>query len=243
MTTSVILILFCFAFLATFVQRVSGFGFGILFVSCATFFIPSHGETTALAGMLAIFCAMYTGLQFYKYLNWKKLAFILSTFLIVSFFAVRLVAVMDAALMKKVLGAVLVLVSLYFVFASGRIHLKPTAAVQVSMGTISGLMGGMFGMQGPPAVLYFISATDSKEEYMALCQWYFIIGNIAMTIYRSGNGFVTPDVLKAFLWCLPAIPLGLWMGTKVYDRIPVAVLKKIVYCFIGLAGLVTIFVK
>lgn len=240
MTPAIVLILFIFAFFATFVQRVTGFGFGILFVSCATFLIPSHGQTTALSGMLAIFCALYTGIQFYSYLDWRKLVFILATFLLVSFFAVKLVAVVDTALMKKVLGAVLILVSLYFILANGKIHLKPTPLVQTAMGTVSGFMGGMFGMQGPPAVLYFISATRRKEEYMALCQWYFIIGNIAMTVYRGGSGFVTADVVKAFLWCLPAVPMGLWVGSKVYDRVPVGKFRRVVYCFIGIAGLAAI---
>lgn len=240
MTASVIAILFVLAFLSTFIQRVTGFGFGIIFVSCATFLIASHGQTTALSGMLALLCAIGTGIQVFRYLNWRKMIIILITFLIVSFFAVRLVTMLDAALMKKILGATLILVSLYFMAMNGRIRLSPTPLTQISMGTLSGITGGLFGMQGPPAVLYFISCTDSKEEYMAICQWYFIIGNIAMTLYRAGSGFVTADVLTTFAWCVPAIPLGLWAGSKVYSKISVELLRKIVYCFIGMAGVAAI---
>ena len=42
-----------------------------------------------------------------------------------------------------------------------------------------------FGMQGPPAVLYFIQSEPTKEHYMAMAQTYFLIGNVMMTIVRA----------------------------------------------------------
>lgn len=240
MTVTVVAILFIVAFLSSFVQRVSGFGFGIVFVSVAPFFMPSHGEATALSGMLAIVCAFYTGIQFFRYVNWRKLYIILSTFLLVSFGAVCMVARLDAHLLRDALGVVLVLVCLYFLFMNGRISMKASAPVQLSMGVLSGLMGGFFGMQGPPAVLYFISSTDDKKEYMALTQWYFIIGNLFMTFYRAGNGFVTVSVIKLFAICIPAIVLGLLLGSRVYGIMPIEKLRKVVYVFIGVAGILAI---
>lgn len=232
----VILVLFLSAFAATFVQRVSGFGYGIAFMSVAPFLMPSYGEATALSGMLAVVCAIFTGIQFFRHLNWRKLAIILPTFLVVSFFAVCVVAHVDNMLLKRILGAVLIVVSLYFFFVNGKVRLRPSAAVQVSTGAVSGVMGGLFGMQGPPAVIYFISCTDDKDEYMALTQWYFIIGNVFMTFYRAGNGFMTKSVLIYFAACVPAVLLGLFVGSKVYKRISVGLLRKIVYVFIGIAG-------
>ena len=40
--------------------------------------------------------------------------------------------------------------------------------MQVVLGVMSGIMGGLFGMQGPPAVLYFLAVAESKERYAAL---------------------------------------------------------------------------
>ncbi len=229
-----------FAFLATFIQRVTGFGFGIVFMSVAPFFMPSYGEATALSGMLALVCAIGAGIQLFKSVNWKKLAGIMLTFLIVSFFAVELVAGMDSRHLKHILGGILIIVSAYFFLFNGKIKMKPTLPVQISMGTISGMMGGLFGMQGPPAVIYFISCTDKKEEYMALTQWYFIIGNIAMTCYRAGNGFLTPAVGKAWLTGVAAVLLGLYLGGKVYDKLNIKTVRKFVYIFICIAGIVAL---
>ena len=236
---AIVLVVF-FAFLAGSIQRVTGFGFGIVFMTVAPFVMPSYGEATALSGMLAIVCSLGTGIRMFRFLPWRKLAGILLTFMAVSFFAVRMVAHIDSQTLKHVLGGILILVAAYFCLLNGKVKMKPTVPVQIGMGTVSGLMGGLFGMQGPPAVLYFISCTDRKEEYMALTQWYFIVGNIAMTFDRAGNGFLTPAVARTWLMGVAAVLLGLLLGSKVYDRLSVSTLRKVVYIFIGVAGIVAL---
>ena len=240
MSVTVIVFIILFAFAATFIQRVTGFGFGIVFMTAAPFLMPTYGEATALSGTLALMCAIVTGIRFFKYIPWKKLAGIMITFLIVSFFSVKAVSYVDSHTLKRVLGGVLICVSIYFFLFNGKIRMKPTAPVQIGMGTVSGIMGGLFGIQGPPAVIYFISCTDRKEEYMAVTQAFFIIGNSMMTLYRAGNGFLTPVVGKGFLAGVGAVWLGLFLGSRVYSRIPIGTLRKFVYIFIGISGLVAI---
>ena len=59
-----------FAFIASFIQRVTGFGYGIVFMSFAPYLMPSYAEATALSGALAIICAAITALN----LNTKYLS-------------------------------------------------------------------------------------------------------------------------------------------------------------------------
>lgn len=237
----VAVIVFAFATLASFIQRVSGFGFGIAIMTVLPFLLPSFCEATALSGMLAIVTALLTALRTFRYVPWRKLLPILAAFLVVSFIAVGMLGRVDNAALKKVLGVTLILVSLWFFFFSSRVHLPASMPVQLSMGTLSGLMGGLFAMQGPPAVIYFISASRTKEEYIALTQWYFLVGNIMMTFFRAGNGFVTPIVLKLWAVAVPGVLAGLWIGGKVYSRIDIALLRKIVYAFLAVAGVVALF--
>ena len=105
------------------------------------------------------------------------------------------------------------------------------------MGALSGLMGGLFAMQGPPAVIYFLGCADSKDEYIALTQWYFLIGNAAMSLFRAGNGLVTPTVLRMGCFALPGVFLGLWLGKKIYARLRAERLRNTIYAFLALAGL------
>ena len=61
-----------------------------------------------------------------------------------------------------------------------------------------------------------------------------------MTLYRWDSGFVTETVLRSALIALPAVALGLWIGTKVYSRLHNDHLKKIVYLFLAVAGLLSV---
>lgn len=71
---------------------------------------------------------------------------------------------MEYRLLEQLLGVTLIAVSLYFAFFSKRIKVKPSIPTQIVAGSLSGLMGGFFGMQGPPAVLYFVSSEARQES-------------------------------------------------------------------------------
>ena len=221
-------------------QRVSGFGFGIFIMTLLPYLMPTYGEATTLSGMMAMVTSIIIVWKMWRYIPWHKLLPILFTFLLVSYFAVMFVASASDGLLKQILGMILILVSVYFFFISERIKLKPTMVVQLSMGLISGMMGGLFGMQGPPAVLYFISCTDNKNEYMAMAQSYFLIGNAVMTCYRAQNGFLTEPVLISWSYGIPAVLLGTWLGSIVFRYIPINILRKIIYAYMALSGVIAL---
>lgn len=238
LSASALIILFFASVGGAFVQRVSGFGFGIFAMTILPHVMPSYGEATALSSMMASVTSAIIVVKMYRFLNWKKLIPILITFLVVSYFSILFVASVSDGMLKKVLGAILILVSIYFFFFSDKLRLKPTLLVQISMGVISGVMGGLFSMQGPPAVLYFLACTERKEEYMVLAQTYFVLGNAMMTVFRWQNGFVTESVLVAWCCGLVAVLIGTWLGTLVFRQISAQLLKKIIYAYMAVSGVV-----
>ena len=223
---------------AAFVQRVSGFGFGIFIMTVLPFLLPTYGEATALSGLLALVTSLVITFRYRHYILWRRLLPILLTFLIVSAFAVGILAYAPELLLRRILGVVLILASLYFFALSHRIQLRPNLGIQVGLGTLSGLMGGLFGMQGPPAVLYFISATKSKEEYIAMAQCYFLLGNLFMTLFRARAGFLTASVFSGWLSGLAGVAIGTYIGAKVFRRIPLPFLRRVIYLYMALSGIV-----
>lgn len=232
------LLIFVMSLGAAFVQRVSGFGFGIFIMTVLPFLLPSYGEATALSGLLALVTSLFITLRLRRFIPWRRLLPILTTFLVVSAMAVLAVASAPESLLKRVLGVVLIAASIWFFCFSGRVQVRPTPGVQVSLGTLSGLMGGFFGMQGPPAVLYFIATTKSKEEYMAMAQCYFLVGNVFMTLVRAHAGFLTPTVCRCWLYGILGVAIGAWVGAVVYRRIPLPILRRIIYLYMAASGVV-----
>ena len=226
---------------AAFVQRTTGFGFGIFIMTLLPYLMPSYGEATTLSGLLAMTTSAIIVMRMRYYITWRRLIPILATFIVISSVAICLLTRLHDETLRRILGFVLIITALYFAFFSSRIKLKTTLPYQIGAGTISGIMGGFFGMQGPPAVLYFISSEPDKNHYMAMVQTYFLIGNVMMTIVRASNGFLTATVGRSYIFCLAAVLTGTFLGSLAFDRIPGKVFPYVVYSYIGVSGLIILF--
>lgn len=240
METSAVIILILFCTGASFVQRVSGFGFGIFIMTALPYIMPSYAEATTLSGLLS---AAQSTLVFYRLrhlVSLRRLLPILLTFIVVSFGAIQWVASVDDILLKHILGAILILASFYFLFIAPHIHIAPSLTMQISMGSLSGIMGGLFAMQGPPAVLYFLASEKSKEAYLAMTQAYFLFGNLLMTAFRSGNGFLTSSVALAWIYAIIGVWLGTFLGAKVFDKLSALTLKRVIYFYMAISGVVAL---
>ena len=93
-------------------------------------------------------------------------------------------------------------------------------------------------MQGPPAVLYFIQSEPTKENYMAMAQTYFLIGNIIMTFVRAYNGFFTTTVIVDYLYGIMGVAIGTCVGAYVFKHIPNRIFRYVVYAYIGVSGFI-----
>lgn len=223
---------------ASFIQRTTGFGFGIFIMTMLPYIMPSYGEATTLSGMLALTTSFLVTVKMRRFISWRRLLPVLVTFIIVSAGAITVLRYLDDELLRRVLGIVLILVSLYFIFFSARIRIRPSVPAAVGTGAVSGVLGGFFGMQGPPVVLYLINSEPDNEHYMAMAQCYFFLGNIAMTVSRACNGFFTSAVLMDYIYGLAGIVIGSAAGAAVYRHIPAKTLRYIVYGYIGVSGIV-----
>jgi len=236
--SSIVLFIFLLSIGASFVQRTTGFGFGIFIMTMLPFFMPTYGESTTLSGLLAITTSAVIVWRMRRHVAWQRLWPILLTFIMVSSVAIFALKRIEDQVLRQVLGVVLIVISIYFAAFSQRIKLPTTKRVQVGAGTLSGLMGGFFGMQGPPAVLYFIQSEPTKEYYMAMTQTYFLIGNVMMTLVRAYNGFLTTTVLTDYCFGLGGVIIGTSLGAFVFKRIPNRIFRYVVYAYIAVSGVI-----
>ncbi len=236
--SSLVIAIFLLSIGASFVQRTTGFGFGIFIMTMLPYFLPTYGEATTLSGLLAITTSAGIVWRLRQHICWQRLRTILLTFILVSTIAIFALTRIEDHVLRQILGVALILISIYFAVFSKRIILPTTKKVQVGAGTLSGLMGGFFGMQGPPAVLYFIQSEPTKEHYMAMAQTYFLIGNIMMTVVRGYNGFLTTTVLTDYLFGLGGVLIGTMLGGYVFNHIPNRIFRYIVYAYIAISGFI-----
>ena len=232
---------FILTIIASFIQRVSGFGFGIFVMMFFPFFLPSYGESVMLSGLLAGSTALMIALRNWQYIRWNLMGRVVLFNVVASYLATEYMNSLGNDTMKQCLGVVLILIALYFLFGEGKLgRIFKSKLAQVTIGSISGVMGGMFAMPGPPLVLYTISTINDKREYVTTLQAFSVVMNLCYTLFRFKAGFYSEDTWLWWLVGLMGAVIGSSVGARCFERISSHTLKYIVYAMMIVSGVVAI---
>ena len=173
-------------------------------------------------------------------MSFKTLLPLLCAALAVIPVAVGLSAGVPERQMKALLGVFLIALSIYFLFFSQRVHIRPTVLNGVVFGGVGGFLNGLFSTGGPPVVLYLVHAAPDKLVYFATIQFYFAVTNIYSTAVRALNGILTPAVLVFAAVGLVGCAIGDRLGAKVFDRLNSDRVKQVVYVGMIISGVLMI---
>ena len=234
-----LLLIAAVALFASFIQSVTGFGFGIF----AMIFLPhllSFGEANALSTMLSTLTSLSVMIVMLRKISWKNIIFPMIGCLITTVLSVYFIKSQENKFLTFLLGIALFALSIYFFFFSKKIKIKPTWYAGLIAGTLSGIMGGMFSMSGPPVVIYFMQSEDSSEKYLATVSAYFVLSNIFSIVAKASAGFITVNVWVAFLIGFVGMAAGALFGKLARNKMKPEMIKKAVYAVMAASGAVNI---
>ncbi|MBE6008193.1 MAG: sulfite exporter TauE/SafE family protein [Lachnospiraceae bacterium] len=229
-------IIMALAVVCAFIQSNVGFGFNIMFMSMGPFFMDySAAQAICFSGTIVGNAANF--LPRYKKINIKQVIIPAFSYCIATYVSIELTMGLETAVLRRMLGIVLVLLALYFVFFSGKIHIRPTTRNGVLAGIVSGIGGGMFAINGPPMAVYYLSAMEDKEEYMATIQAYFFVTSIATLVIKLATGTFGAFSVIWLLFLAAGIIIGAFVGKKTYSMLKPDVVRLCVYAFMAISGL------
>lgn len=235
-------LIFLLTIVASFIQRVSGFGFGIFVMMFFPFFLPSYGESVMLSGLLAGSTALMISVKNWKFIRWRMMWIVTFFNVLFSFVATEYMRSLSNDVLKQCLGVVLTLIALYFLFGEGRMgRIFKSKPAQITIGSVSGVMGGMFAMPGPPVVLYCISTLEDKKEYVATLQAFSVVFNSFYTIFRFNAGFYSENTWLWWIMGIGGAVIGSLLGSRCFELISNQTLKRIVYVMMIVSGMVAFF--
>ncbi len=229
------------SFSGSFIQRVTGFGYGIFMMMFLPGLMGSSVEAAATAGLISCCTCTYNVIRLRKSAQWKLAVPTVAASLITVPLAVGWVNAVPEALVRSLLGAVLILLSLYFMFFAGKIRMRPSVPGGLAAGAVSGILGGMFSMGGPPIVLDLVQAVSDKTAYLATMQAHFAVTNIYTAATRAANGIITAKVLGCFAIAVVGSMAGNHIGGKLFDKLDSGKVKKLVYLVMIVSGITMIF--
>ena len=225
---------------AGFVQRVSGFGLGIFAMLFLPHFLPTHTAAATVVGICSVVTSTMNAVKYRRDINYKTVLPLLFAAAVSIPIAVYFSAKVSKGVFEILLGTVLILLSIYFLFFNKSVKLKASVLGGTIAGTLSGILNGLFSTGGPPAVLYLANVSASNAAYFAGIQFYFALTNIYATVMRAISGLLTLDVLLLSIFGLVGCVVGDFLGKSVFERLDGEKLKRIIYIGMIASGIVMI---
>lgn len=225
---------------SAFIQRVSGFGSGIFSMLFLPYLFGNTVTAAAVSGMWSTATTVFNAIRHRKSIDFKMILPIIIPAMIMVTLSVQLSKSVSSGIMMMVLGGVLILLSIYFLLFSQRIRLKASVPGGIAIGTVGGVLSGLFSTGGPPVVLYLSGIISNKAIYFATIQGYFAITDLYGLGTRIVSGIITWQVLlfAAIGWVGSFI--GNTLGCLVFSKLNAQTLKRVIYFGMIVSGAIMI---
>lgn len=235
-----LLIIFLILFAGSFIQGVSGFGFGIIAMSFLPFLFTVK-DSTLLVVSLALITALSIVAQMYKHIQWNKLIVLLSAALVgrvCGFYILDSFGEMD--FLKNILGVFLLGVVVYlFISKSPKKNSSTTNKtwLPLVLGFSGGIVGGVFAVGGPFFVFYLLLIfNNDKYAYSANLQATFVVTSLVTIISHGLNGDFTGAFFLYFFIGAISVLIGSRLGIYFFTFLSQENIRKIAAVCVAIAA-------
>jgi len=220
--------------MATLIRSAFGFGEALIAVPLLAFCIPL-GVAAPLAVLVSITVAGIIVVQ-----DWKRIHLGSTFWLVLStLFGIPLGLLLLMSSHQKIVKATLAVIimafSTYSLIGTPLELRRESRFWLLACGFCAGVLGGAYGMNGPPLAVYGAMRRWSAQNFRATLQGYFLPASlIGMGGYWLA-GLWTSTVTHYYLISLPVTILGVFLGRVINHRLRGEVFLK--YLYIGLASI------
>jgi uncharacterized membrane protein YfcA len=205
-TVLVVVVLFS----ATLVRSALGFGEALIAVPLLAFVLPVE-IVAPVAALVSITVAVIVLAQDWRHVNLRSAAWLVCSTLLGIPLGLLLLRSVSEPIVKGALGVVVAGFAALALWRQDVYELRNDRLAWL-FGVSAGVLGGAYGMNGPPLVVYGTLRRWSPQRFRATLQGYFLPASLIGMIGYWATGLWTPTVSRYYLLSLPtvlvAIPLG-----------------------------------
>ncbi|MFD0981584.1 sulfite exporter TauE/SafE family protein [Tropicimonas aquimaris] len=120
-----------------------------------------------------------------------------------------------------------------------QVSIRPEAQrrAEALLGTVSGVIGGVSGVWGPPLVIYLTAIGTPKVEQVRVQGVAFALGAVLLVATHLQTGVLNARTIPFSALLLAPALAGMWLGQRVQDRLDQATFRKATLFVLVLAGL------
>jgi uncharacterized protein len=225
-------------FLAAIVRGFSGFGFSLLAVTSLSLLLPAQ-EVVPSIFMLEVAASLHLLPGIWKDVHWKSLVPLIVGCLVATPLGVYLLAHAPQAPMQIALG-IFVLIAVAMMALGYAMKAMPNTLTSTLVGAASGFCNGAFGIGGPPVILFYFASPAGHIAGRASVIAFFLATDLIGLAFQAGEGLVTKAAFMRALIFLPALLIGVWIGSRGFKSANQETFRKIVLGIMALLGAITL---
>ena len=225
----ILLSLVAISFIATLVRSTFGFGESLVAVPLFALFIPLQ-VAVPLSVLISVVVALIVVVQDHRHIEiYSAKWLILYAFLGIPI-GLMILSYGNEHWVKIVLGILIMGYSCYALLLRDRMTLRHDSRVVLFLcGFLSGVLGGAYGVNGPPLVVYGNLKKWSPKHFRATLQAYFLPASLFGVVGYAVKGLLGWTVLGYFLMSLPAVVPAIFLGRYFNHRLHGAKFFRYVY--------------
>jgi hypothetical protein len=222
-------------FVATLIRSAFGFGEALVAVPLLAFSIPL-GVAAPLAVLVSITVAGIVVVQDWKKIHLQSTGWLVFSSLFGIPLGLLLLTSSHQRMVKGALAVIIMMFSAYSLIGRTPFELqRDSRGWLVACGFCAGVLGGAYGMNGPPLVVYGAMRRWTAQQFRATLQGYFLPASIIGMVGYWLAGLWTHAVTHYYLLSLPVALVGVFAGRWINHRLHGDVFFK--YLYVGLAGI------
>jgi uncharacterized membrane protein YfcA len=223
-------------FAATFIRSAFGFGEALVSVPLLALFIPV-GIAAPVAVLLSITVAAVVVAEDWRSIHVGSAAWLVLATLVGTPLGLLLLTRTPEPIVKLILGIVIVAFSTYSLANSHRLALHDNRLAWL-FGFVAGILGGAYGMNGPPLVMFGTLRRWSPVQFRATLQGYFLPASMVVMAGYWVVGLWVRPVTHYYLISLPGAVAAIVLGRALNRRLNAATFLVYVHALLIAIGAV-----
>ena len=197
-------------FLATIIRSAFGFGEALVAVPLLALVIPVE-VAAPVAVLVSVTVALIVVVQDWRSIHVRSAVWLVLPTLLGIPFGLMLLRTVPELVVKALLAVVIIAFSGWSLIPRVPLKLEGDRLAPL-FGFLAGILGGAYGMNGPPLAIYGSLRQWQPANFRATLQGYFLPASLAGMAGYWIAGLWTPAVNRFYLLALPGVLLGIFLG-------------------------------
>lgn len=214
----VIVTVILIVFFATIFRSAFGFGESLIAVPLLAIVMPLK-TAVPLSVLISVTIAGFVVIQDHKKIHLKSAGGLIVYALVGIPIGLWVLVTVPAYPVKLLLGLVIMVFSIYLLVGKQLMELSHDSKWWLAAcGLLSGILGGAYGLNGPPLVIYGAKRRWTPQHFRATLQAYFLIASLIGVIGYWISGLLDVVIFRYYLWSLPVLVPAILLGRLANSR-------------------------